>query len=99
MCYFFYEITLLKGFMLDSKLLSILCCPETRQPLSQAGEDCIALLNNAIKAGTLKNVAGEAITEPLTEALTTPDGSRVYPVREGIPVLLADEAILLPLEK
>ncbi len=85
--------------MLDSKLLSILCCPETRMSLSEAAAECIALLNNAIKAGTLKNVAGEVITEPLTEALTTPNGSRVYPVREGIPVLLADEAILLPLEK
>ena len=85
--------------MLDFKLLSILCCPETREPLSEAGEDCIALLNNAIEAGSLKNVAGEAITERLTEALVTPDGSRVYAVREGIPVLLADEAILLPLEK
>ena len=85
--------------MLDYKLLSILCCPETREPLSEAGEDCIALLNNAIEAGSLKNVAGEAITERLTEVLVTPDGSRVYVVREGIPVLLADEAILLPLEK
>ena len=96
---FFDGITDLKGFMLDSKLLSILCCPETREPLSEANDDCIALLNNAIEAGSLKNVAGEAITERLTEALVTPDGSRVYAVREGIPVLLADEAILLPLEK
>ena len=85
--------------MLDSKLLSILCCPETRMSLSEAAAECIALLNNAIEAGSLKNVAGEAITERLTEALVTPDGSRVYAVREGIPVLLADEAILLPLEK
>jgi len=85
--------------MLDSKLLSILCCPETRQPLSLANADCLALVNNAIQAGSVKNVAGESVSDILTEALVTSDGSRLYPVRESIPVLLADEAILLPLEK
>ena len=81
--------------MLDSKLLDIVCCPETRGALKIAAAERLAALNSAIAAGSLKNIAGELVSEPLTEALETEDGSRVYPVREGIPVLLADEAILL----
>ncbi len=81
--------------MLDSKLLDILCCPETRVALKMASAERLAALNSAISAGSLKNIAGENITEPLTEALETEDGSRIYPVREGIPVLLSDEAIQL----
>ena len=81
--------------MLDSKLLDIICCPETRGELKIASAERLAALNSAISAGSIKNIAGETISEPLVEALETADGSRVYPVREGIPVLLADEAILL----
>lgn len=81
--------------MLDSKLLDIICCPETRAALKLADAERLKSLNGAISAGTLKNAAGDIITEPLTEALVTEDGSRAYAVREGIPVLLSDEAILL----
>ena len=81
--------------MFDSKLLDILCCPETRGKLKLATDECLATVNQSINAGTLKNVAGEKVSEPLTEALVTEDGSRLYVIREGIPVLLSDEAILL----
>lgn len=81
--------------MLDSKLLDIICCPETRATLKLVDGDRLSTLNSAIAAGSLKNAAGESVSEALVEALITEDGSRVYPVREGIPVLLSDEAILL----
>ena len=85
--------------MFDKALLDILCCPETRGKLGMADEALLSTLNSAISAGSVKNVGGEKVTEPLAEALVTTDKKRVYPVREGIPVLLADEAILLSLEE
>jgi len=33
------------------------------------------------------------VDEPLAEALVTDDGKRVYPVNDGIPVLLEGESI------
>ncbi len=81
--------------MIDSKFLDILCCPETRGALKPASDELLASLNSAIESGTLVNAAGEKITEKLTEVLVSEDGSRAYIVREGIPVLLADEAIML----
>lgn len=81
--------------MIDPNLLAILCCPETRLPLSVAAADIVARINASITAGSQKNVAGESVTETAEEYLVTEDFSRVYAVRAGIPVLLADEAILL----
>lgn len=79
--------------MLASDLLALLVCPETRQPLVVADTDTLAFANARIAAGNVRNASGEPVTEPLTEALATADGRRVYPVREGIPILLVEEVI------
>ena len=84
--------------MFDYKLLDILCCPETRGKLRMADDALVGAINQAVAAGTLKNAAGEKISETLTEGLVKEAGCGAYIVGEGIPVLLADEAILLPLE-
>ena len=83
--------------MFDTNLLGILCCPDSRGALRMADDACLAAVNNAIAAGSLQNAAGEKISEKMEEALVSEDGKRLYPIREGIPVLLSDEAVKLPL--
>jgi uncharacterized protein len=81
--------------MVDAELLKILCCPETRQPLSLADAALLQRLNEEITAGRLKNRAGKPVTRKCDGGLVRKDGQFVYPICESIPVLLIDEAIPL----
>jgi len=79
--------------MFDSELLKILCCPETRQAVQPADGPLLDRLNHQIGAGRLQNRSGRPVTEKLEDGLLTADGKLLYPIRQGIPVLLAPEAI------
>jgi uncharacterized protein YbaR (Trm112 family) len=81
--------------MLDPELLALLVCPETHQDLAPASPDEIARLNEAIRAGRLRNVAGAAVAEPVEGALVRADRAVAYPVRDDIPVMLVDEGLVL----
>ena len=78
---------------MDKKLLSILCCPVTHQGLTLARPDMLGKVNIAIDAGRLSNREGGVLTEALDEALITDDGKLLYPVNDGIPVLLESESV------
>lgn len=78
---------------MDRKLLDLLVCPSTRQPLGLLEGRGLKALNEAIATGTVTRLGGDAQLEPLREALVTRDRKRVYRIDDGIPVLLAEEAI------
>ena len=79
--------------MIDPELLKILCCPETHEAVALADPTLLEQLNQAIVSGQVRNRAGRIVKETLTEALVRIDGKLIYPVRNGIPVLLVDEGI------
>ncbi len=76
---------------MEKRLLNILRCPVTHKGLSLA----LARVNGAIKAGTVSNRDGAVLAEPLAEALITDDDKLLYPIANGIPVLLEGESISL----
>jgi uncharacterized protein YbaR (Trm112 family) len=80
---------------MDKRLLAILVCPVTHKGLSLASSDLLGKVNKAISAGELQNAEGAALAESFREALVTDDGALLYPINDGIPVLLESESILL----
>jgi uncharacterized protein YbaR (Trm112 family) len=77
------------------ELVEILVCPETKQPVAVASEDVLARVNEKISAGSLRNRGGEKVEKAITEGLLREDGKMLYPVDDGIPVMLIEESIEL----
>jgi uncharacterized protein YbaR (Trm112 family) len=78
---------------MDKRLLAILRCPVTHKELSLATSATLKEVNAAIDAGNLTNRDGKVLGERLVEALISDDGKVLYPVTNGIPVLLEGESI------
>jgi len=67
---------------MEKELLEVLCCPATRQPLRMASPAELALAN-------------ARLAEPITEGLLREDGGVLYPIRNGIPLLVPAEGLTL----
>ncbi len=66
----------------DDDMLRILCCPVTHQALRVA--DKVALSD-----------ASDKVSRPIAEGLIREDGRMLYPIRNGIPLLIPEEGIPL----
>lgn len=78
---------------MDRKLLDLLVCPTTRQPLFPLESRGLQALNAAIAAGGVVRGGGDAQSEALREALITRDRKIVYIVDDGIALLDSENAI------
>lgn len=78
---------------MERKLLDILVCPATREPLAMLDAASLKALNTAVAGGTVQRTDGALQRDALGEALVTRDRRRVYRVDDGIPVLLVGEGI------
>lgn len=77
----------------DRKLLEILCCPVTRVPVERLSAAKLQRVNEAIREGRVKQADGSPVETELCEALVTSTGTTIYPVEDGIPLMLEDRSI------
>ena len=80
---------------ISKDLLDILCCPETKEPVALIADDEVKRINALIEQGQVKRRNGEAETEQIDGGLLRQDGKYLYPIRDDIPVMLIDEALVM----
>ncbi len=81
--------------MLDPELLALLVCPETHQDVALATADEVTLLNEAILLGQVRTAGGKENSQIVDGALIRQDRAVAYPIRDGIPVMLVEEGLLI----
>ena len=80
---------------IDPKLLDLIRCPLTRQPLASLPSDRLERLNELINARRIKARDDTPVITELADALVTEDGNIAYPVIDGIPVMMEEHGIQL----
>ncbi len=75
------------------ELLKALVCPVTKLPVSMLDSNRLEKLNRLIDDGSVETLGGHPVTEPLTEALITRNNKTIYRIKQGIPVMLEDQAM------
>jgi uncharacterized protein YbaR (Trm112 family) len=80
---------------MNSQLLELLRCPQDHTLLTEADAELLTQVNNAIRDGRVSNGSGARRSELIEGGLVRAAGDVLYPIVDGIALLLSDEAILL----
>ena len=78
---------------MNPNLLNIICCPVTREKLSIATPQQLEFINTEIANSKLTKLDGSIAEKPQSKALINAAKTLLYPIEEGIPILLESEAI------
>ena len=81
---------------MDSQLLALLRCPDTKGVLRIATPAELERINIAIRNSAVRNRNGELINELLDDCLICDSAGLCYPVRDGLPLMLTGEAFDTP---
>jgi uncharacterized protein YbaR (Trm112 family) len=81
---------------MDTELLALLRCPETRGVLRSATPGELEQINAAIRNSGVRNRNGEVISEALDDCLICDSAGLCYPVRDGLPMMLTGEGFVTP---
>ena len=77
-------------------LLELLRCPESGQPVAEASPELVQRLEALRSKGFLLDARGEVVQDAIQYGLVRKDRTRFFPIREGIPVMLQEESIVIP---
>ena len=78
---------------IDPELLNLLRCPQTTQPVRPVTDAELEMVNAKIAAGTCRDASGELVRESLTAGLVSECETWLYPIRDSIPAMIAEESI------
>lgn len=79
--------------MIDPKLLAMLRCPIEGAELHLAEEPLILRVQSAIERGEARDRIEQKVSEPIDGGLVSETRQWLYPIRDGIPTLVIEEAI------
>lgn len=81
------------GSNVDTQLLNILVCPVTGAALRHLEAEELTQLNKRIEAGEAFHADDSVVNERLEAGLITADDHTIYPVDDGIPMMLPEYGI------